>query len=93
MLYKIVGFTAHYSLRIAYHRGPVFLPGKTCQEIDLTVSKHPVQVAEIAIDIFILPAGILRKLTVVFVGVAALNLTLPLRLFQLKSISTAICSV
>ena len=73
MLDQAIGFIAHGVLRISDLFFSVFLPGKTCQKIDLTIQKHLIQVAEAAVNIFIFPSGVFRQLQIVLICVPFLG--------------------
>ena len=75
MLYKIIGFVAHRSIRIANNINPVLLLRKAGQEVDLSIEKHLVQITELTVYILILPACVFQKLLVILIGVAGLDLT------------------
>ena len=75
MLDQVICLVTHWLLRITDQLFSVFLPGKTCHEIDLAVQKHLIQVAEASVDIFILPSGVFGQLHVVLVSVPFLGLS------------------
>ena len=74
---QVEALVAHGRVRIADQRLPVLPPGQPGQEVDPAVQQHLVQVAEFAVHILIPPAGVLRQLLVVFVGIACLDGALP----------------
>ena len=76
MLNEIIGLAAHDAVRIADQCGAFFTPGKTGQQIDLTLQEHLIQVSVTAVHIFVLPACVFRKFAVILVSVAGLNRTL-----------------
>ena len=66
---QIIGFAAHDSVRISDNIFPFFSVSQTCKQINLPIQKHLIQIAESAVDIFILPACILGDLLIVFIGI------------------------
>ena len=75
VLNQVIGFFTHYSIRIADYFGTVFSPRQTGKQINLAIEKHLIKITKLPIDIFIFPASIFRKLSIVFIGIAVLNLT------------------
>ena len=70
MLYQIIGFMSHGIIRISDQTGPFLLEGKPCQQIDLSIQQHLIQIGKRAIDIIIFPTGVFRYLTVIFIRIA-----------------------
>ena len=76
MLNEIIGLAAHDTIRITDPCSAFFTPGKTGQQINLTVQEHLIQVSVTAVHIFVLPACVFREFAVILISVAGLNSTL-----------------
>jgi hypothetical protein len=72
---KGIDFVPHRGRWIPNNTKPVISLCKTGNKIYVTGQQHIIEIAKAAIDILIGPTGIFRELTVVFIGVAVLDLT------------------
>ena len=77
MLNEVICLIAHSRVRIPYDLLTILPPGKTREEIYIAVQKHLVQVSEFAVNIVILPSGILRELLIVLISIARFDSSLP----------------
>ena len=76
MLYEIVGFIPHGRIRISDDLLPVLSPGQPREQVYIPLKEHIIKVAEIPVYVFIVPACVFRKLLIILIGVAGLNLAL-----------------
>ena len=77
MLYQVVGLVSHCRFRIADQTDPVFFSGKACQQINLTVQQHLIQIRKGSVNIIVFPAGIFCQLPVIFIRIACLDCAFP----------------
>ena len=69
MLHKAVRLIAHRHLRIADDIRAILPPGQARHQIDVSIQQHLVEIAEAAVDVLVLPSGILGHLSVILIGI------------------------
>ena len=73
VLYQAIDLVAHRSLGVGNEPDALLAKRETRQKVNIAIEQHLVEVPIATIDILIVPAGVLRELSIVLVGITGLD--------------------